>query len=168
MNDNDQVLDHLNKAEGYLMLGMHEDALHEATQAAEADAASFAAHLMQGVALIALERYADAAAPLGRASELEPDRPEPYIHLAYVHRRTVSLDKAIETITRAVELKPDMPLANYNLACYYALKGDADEALRYLSRAVNIAPQYREAARTDEDFASLHANERFRRLVEME
>ncbi|MBN1918821.1 MAG: hypothetical protein JW889_13025 [Verrucomicrobia bacterium] len=168
MSDSDQVQDHLNKAEGYLMLGMHEDALHEATQAAEADGASYAARLMQGVALIALERHADAGEPLAQAAAIEPDRPDAYIHLAYVHRRTVSLDKAIETISKAVELQPDMPLANYNLACYYALNDNADEALRYLSRAVNIAPQYREAARQDEDFDSLHTNDRFRRLVEME
>lgn len=168
MSDNDQVQDHLNKAEGYLMLGMHEDALYEATQAAEADAASYVARLMQGIALIALDRNEAAGEVLTQAAGLEPDRPEAYIHLAYVHRRIVSLDKAIETITRAVELKPDMPLANYNLACYYALNNNPDEALRYLSRAVNIAPQYREAARQDEDFESLHPNERFRRLVEME
>jgi len=168
MSDSDQVQDHLNKAEGYLMLDMHEDALYEATQAVEADPASYGARLIQGVALIALDRFAAAAGPLSQAAEIEPGRPEAYIHLAYVHRRTVSLDKAIETIGKAVELKPDMPLANYNLACYYALNGDPDEALRYLSRAVNIAPQYREAARQDEDFNSLHTNDRFRRLVEME
>jgi Flp pilus assembly protein TadD len=168
MADNKVVNDHLNKAEGYLMLGMNEDALHEATAAHAIDADSYRANVLKGITLIALERYAEAGEALARAIALNPNEAEGYIHLAYVHRRTVSLDQAIETILKAVELEPQMPLASYNLACYYALKGETDDALRFLGRAINLAPNFREAARADEDFSSLHTNDRFRRLVEME
>jgi len=168
MHSKQRLADHINKAEGYLMLGMAEDALHEVEQALHIDVDSYAANYLRGIALIAQERYTDAAAPLKHAISVEPDRPEAYIHLAYVHRRTVSLDKAIETISRAVELKPDMALGNYNIACYYALKGDPEEALRYLRRAINIDGDLRQIARLDEDFDSLHINNDFRRLAEMQ
>jgi tetratricopeptide (TPR) repeat protein len=158
--------DHLNKAEGYLMLGLYEDALHEADAALGLDAASYAAHYLKGMALIPLERLPEAEAALSAAIELEPERAEAFVHLAYVHRRTLSLEKAIETILKAIAKKPDMPLANYNLACYYAVKGDAEEALRYLRRAVNIESHMREVARQDEDFDSLRTNADFRRIVE--
>jgi tetratricopeptide (TPR) repeat protein len=168
MSETSELQDHLSKAEGYLMLGMYEEALDEATQAIALDAASYAGNYLKGVALISLRRYGEAEAALSRAVALEPERAEAFVHLAYVHRRTVSLDKAVETISKAIELQPDMALANYNLACYYALKGEDEEALRYLGRAVNIAPHFREAARADEDFSALHGNSRFRRLVELE
>jgi len=161
------LLDHLNKAEGYLMLGLYEDALHEADAALGIDDASYTATYLKGMALIPLQRFPEAEAALGAAIELEPERGEAFVHLAYVHRRTVSLEKAIETIHKAIEKKPDMPLAIYNLACYYAVKGDAEEALRYLRRAVNIESQMREIAREDEDFASLQTNDEFRRIVQM-
>ena len=116
----------------------------------------------------ALKRFDEAGTPLEKAIAVEPERPEPFVHLAYVHRRTVSLDKAIETMNRALELKPDMPLANYNLACYYAVNGAPDDALRYLRRAVNMDGDFRQIAREDEDFQSLHTNPGFRRLAEMQ
>ena len=160
--------DHVNKAEGYLTLGMYEDALGEASAALEIEPASYTANSLRGIAMISLERFDEARPALLEAIATEPERPETYIHLAYVDRRTVSLDKAIETIHKAIELKPDMPIANYNLACYCAVKGETDDALRYLGRAINIAPHFRETARADDDFESLRTNDRFRRLTEME
>jgi tetratricopeptide (TPR) repeat protein len=168
MADESLVEDHLSKAEGYLMLGLHEDALSEAVAAFSLDPESYDANLTYGVVLIALERFDEADTALTKTIELDPDRPLAYVHLAYVHRRTISLDKAIETISLALERQPGMALANYNLACYYALKGDTEEALRFLGRAINLAPDFREAARTDEDFASLQTNDRFRRIVDLE
>ncbi len=168
MADESLVEDHVSKAEGYLMLGLHEDALSEAAAALGIDPASYDANLTHGLALISLERFDEAEAALAKAIEINPDGAVAYVHLAYVHRRTVSIPKAIETISMAVERQPDMALANYNLACYFALVDETEEALRFLGRAVNLAPDFREAARTDEDFASLHTNDRFRRIVELE
>jgi len=168
MSNEKELQDHLSKAEGYLALGLHEDALTETTAAVELDPASYAAHYLHGLALISLGRLDEARAALMEAVALEPERPETFVHLAYVDRRNVSLDKAIETIHKAIELKPDLPLANYNLACYHAVKGEPDEALRYLRRAVNVEPHYREIARADEDFDSLRTTPDFRRLVEMD
>ena len=168
MSNAKELQDHLNKAEGYLALSLHEDALAEAAAAVELDPASYPARFLRGIACISLDRLDEARASLMEAVGLEPDRPETYVHLAYIDRRTVSLDAAIETIHKALELKPGMPLSNYNLACYLAVKGDPDEALLYLRRAVNVAPHFREIARADEDFDTLRPNPDFRRLVEMD
>lgn len=59
----------------------------------------------------------------------------------------------------------DHPALRYNLACVEALDGDADAALAELERAIEGSDRYREHARLDEDFASLHADERFHALV---
>jgi tetratricopeptide (TPR) repeat protein len=60
---------------------------------------------------------------------------------------------------------PGNGLALYNVACMEALLGKTESALAHLGEAIEASPRLRETARTDEDFASLRANERFERLL---
>jgi mannose-6-phosphate isomerase-like protein (cupin superfamily) len=55
----------------------------------------------------------------------------------------------------------DAPVMHYQLACVEALAGNRDRALDELEIAVNGNERYREAARTDEDFASIRDDPRF-------
>jgi quercetin dioxygenase-like cupin family protein len=52
----------------------------------------------------------------------------------------------------------------YNLACAEALLGERDAALDHLARAVELNPPFAEAARQDEDFASVRDDPRFARI----
>jgi mannose-6-phosphate isomerase-like protein (cupin superfamily) len=55
----------------------------------------------------------------------------------------------------------DAPVMHYQLACVEALAGNRDRALDELDIAVDGNERYREAARTDEDFASIRDDSRF-------
>jgi mannose-6-phosphate isomerase-like protein (cupin superfamily) len=55
----------------------------------------------------------------------------------------------------------DAPVMHYQLACVEALAGNRDRALDELRIAVDGNERYREAARTDEDFASIRDDSRF-------
>jgi hypothetical protein len=55
----------------------------------------------------------------------------------------------------------DAPVMHYQLACVEALAGNRERALDELRIAVDGNERYREAARTDEDFASIRDDPRF-------
>jgi hypothetical protein len=63
-----------------------------------------------------------------------------------------------------VEAHPQLAGPLYNLACSEALLGEADAALEHLARAVELHPPFAEAAREDDDFASLREDPRFARI----
>jgi len=51
------------------------------------------------------------------------------------------------------------------LACLFSLWEKADEALDYLEKAIVGDEEYREKARTDEDFDNIREDARFKKLV---
>ena len=55
----------------------------------------------------------------------------------------------------------DAPVMHYQLACVEALAGNRERALDELRVAVDGNERYREAARTDDDFASIRDDPRF-------
>jgi tetratricopeptide (TPR) repeat protein len=63
-----------------------------------------------------------------------------------------------------VEANPQSAGSLYNLACAEALLGERDAALDHLARAVELNPPFAEAARADDDFASLREDSRFARI----
>ena len=65
-----------------------------------------------------------------------------------------------------VAANPQLAGPLYNLACAEALLGETDAALDHLARAVELHPPFAEAARGDDDFASLRADPRFARIGE--
>jgi tetratricopeptide (TPR) repeat protein len=60
-----------------------------------------------------------------------------------------------------VEANPQSAGSIYNLACAEAMLGERDAALEHLARAVELHPPFAEAARQDEDFASIRDDPRF-------
>jgi tetratricopeptide (TPR) repeat protein len=60
-----------------------------------------------------------------------------------------------------VEANPQSAGSLYNLACAEALLGETDGALEHLARAVELHPPFAEAAREDDDFASIRDDPRF-------
>jgi hypothetical protein len=75
--------------------------------------------------------------------------------------------QARRLLEELIELEPDSVYASYNLACLYALEGDEAKALHMLEQAIELGFTELSFARQDPDLASLHAHERFRRIVEM-
>ena len=69
-------------------------------------------------------------------------------------------DEARDILEASLQEK-DAPVLHYQLACVEALAGNRDRALDELGVAVAAHERYREAARTDEDLASIRGDPRF-------
>lgn len=164
MNDN-AVKRHLDHAEGYAALRMYDDALAEVAPVLACRPDHKDALYLRGLIQLEQRNLVDSEAAFRRLVELDPEQAHVYVHLAYIHRRTVSLERAVETISRALALKPSMPIALYNLACYRAVQGDTSESLRLLAQAVQQSKKYRDLARNDPDFDSLRGNVEFHTLL---
>ena len=68
---------------------------------------------------------------------------------------------------RLARLRPDDSGVLYNIACSFALVGRGDDALLALSRAVKNGYRNHRHMAKDEDLASLHEDERFKRLLRL-
>jgi hypothetical protein len=74
--------------------------------------------------------------------------------------------EAAQTVREALAANPDHPGLHYNLACFSVLAGDtSDETLEHLRRSVELFPPFREQAPTDDDFASIREDPRFKEAL---
>jgi tetratricopeptide (TPR) repeat protein len=60
---------------------------------------------------------------------------------------------------------PGNGLALYNLSCCESLLGSSDDALEHLSQALAAAPSLKKNAQSDDDFAAIREDARFRQLI---
>ena len=121
---------------------------------------------LQGEALRALERYADAIVPLRKVAELEPENVQVLLALGWCHKRTGRIDLAIEALETALAADNDEPLIRYNLACYHSVAGDKRHALAYLEQALALDPEYRLLIDHEPDFDPLRGDPEFQAICE--
>jgi tetratricopeptide (TPR) repeat protein len=100
-----------------------------------------------------------------QALALTPNEPGVALNAGYVRHRLGDLNEAITLYQRALRGPDTQALANYNLSGALARTGQSRLALDHLKQAITISPQYKETARTEDDFASIRDNEEFKRLV---
>jgi len=73
---------------------------------------------------------------------------------------------ALKEVRTALEHMPDHAGLNYNYACFATLAGDTgDDTFAHLRRAVELRPQFRDDARTDDDFAAVWDDPRFEQAL---
>jgi tetratricopeptide (TPR) repeat protein len=166
------------QAEGYLELGLPQQALDVLGRLGDADGASGAGGAggagnadvrtlyLRGEALRSLERYADAIVPLGKVAELEPENVQVLLALGWCHKRTGHIDRAIEALETALAADNDEPLIRYNLACYHSVAGDKRRALTYLEQALALDPNYRLLVEHEPDFDPLRGDPEFQTICE--
>ncbi|MBI1348292.1 hypothetical protein GC163_18615 [bacterium] len=157
----------LERAEGYLMLGMAEQALKELRSIADPTADAYTYHHHRADAFRLLERYAESLDEFQTCQMLQPDEVDVFMGLAWCYKRLGQLAHAIATTHDAVQAHPDEPVLLYNLACYYALSGQKSQALSWLGRALRKAPQLRELIDDETDFNPIRESAEFRKLLEL-
>ena len=86
-----------------------------------------------------------------------------YVFAAMPHIEAGDLEKAERVMKEGLEEKPGDPAMLYNLACLEARAGKPDAALDHLVAATEANERFRNAAQTDEDFASIRDDPRFPR-----
>lgn len=155
------------QAEGYLELGMPQQALETLARLREPRGLRPRALFLQGEALRCLCRYAEALVPLCRASQAEPANVQIWLALGWCYKRTARLDLAIHSLERALEAAPSDALIHYNLACYHSLAGNKRRALSYLAQAFALDPEYRGLVDSEPDFDPLRADPDFQALTRL-
>ncbi len=124
------------------------------------------AHLQLGMCLLHQGRSDEALDALERAVVLEPGNAMAHNLLGVIMGQKGQLERGIKELKQAIALDPSSALAHYNLACLYALQGNRDEGIKWLEKALAKGYGPLDKVLHDPDLRSLHADERFRRLVE--
>jgi tetratricopeptide (TPR) repeat protein len=160
-----EVQKHIEYASGYLDLKMYQDAGREADEALALAPNSAQAIAIKSAVLWQSNRLKEAEPFVARLAELNPRDSAMWINLAYIRRRTQSLDAAVDTLQRAFDANPQDALAHYNMACYRAVQHRQVEALELLKNAVHLDPKLRAIARSEQDFEQLRDTPTFQKLV---
>ena len=160
-----EVQKHIEYASGYLDLKMFDDALHEADLAL-----ALAPHNLQSLAIKSAilweqNRLTEAEPFMAELAAMNPRNTGLWINLAYIRRRTQSVEEAAATLQQVFTANPRDALANFNLACYRAVQNRPSEALELLRNALDLDPKLRMLAKAEEDFKSIRALPEFQKLI---
>jgi len=162
---NEDVQKHLEYASGYLDLKLLEDALRETDMVLALEPHNPHAVAMKSAILWFQNRLREAEPFVAELAEMNPRDPGIWINLAYIRRRTQSLDAAVETLRHAFDANPKDPLAHFNMACYRAAQSREDEAIGLLRDALRLDPKLRDLARSEPDLAALRHRPDFREIT---
>jgi tetratricopeptide (TPR) repeat protein len=101
----------------------------------------------------------------GRRGEAWRPTPGEAMQEFFPHYEAKDYEAALRIAEDVLEEYPGNGLAFFNVACMESLLGRGDEAVAHLRNALEAAPELIEQARTDDDFAPLRDDSRFRELV---
>jgi predicted Zn-dependent protease len=142
-------------AQGYLELGMVEEALSElacvTTEShSDPDLIELRLHiLMQG------KRWSEALGAAEELLRLSPQAVPAYIHGAFVLHELGRTSEARDLLLKGPPLLRKDPTFHYNIGCYEAVLGNHDSALRSLRESFSLDETYRDFAQRDPDLAAI-------------
>ena len=143
--------------EGYLALGLIDEAEAQLDALTPGEASTFGAILLRLGVLQARGRWAELRDVASEAICRGLDDPPAWIAWACAARRVDSLATATAVLREAEKQHPKEPTIQFNLGCYAALSGDIAEARRRVARAVALDPAFSQLAVTDPDLAALRS-----------
>ena len=156
---------HLQHASGYLDLKMYEDALRETDAVLAIDPQHPQGSAMKAAILWHTNRLKEAEPYVTFLAERNPKEAGIWVNLAYIRRRTHSLEAAVDTLQHALEADPKDALANFNMACYRAVQQRIPEALQLLKNALALDPKLKALAKKEDDFKTIRDLPEFKKLV---
>ena len=162
---NVEVQKHIQYASGYLDLKMFDEALREVDAALALEPNQPQAIAMKSAVLWHLNRLKEAEPFVAKLAEMNPRDSGIWINLAYIRRRTQSLDAAVDTLQHVFEINPRDPLAHFNMACYRAVQHHTQEAIELLRNAVHLDPKLKNLAKAEPDLSSLRSLPEFQKLI---
>lgn len=148
-------LNHLERAEDYIDLGMLREAnaeLEELTPEMRASPIVWSKRIRIYRGLKKWDLMASVAAAL---AEWDPKDPAHVLNMAFATRDAGSIECARAIPLCAAELHPQDGTVQFNLASYERNRGRLEEAKAHLRRATAIDARFRLMALDDPDFASL-------------
>ena len=160
-----EVQKHIEYASGYFELKMFEEALRETEAALALEPNQPQAIARKSAILWHQNRLNEAEPFVARLAEMNPRDSGIWINLAYIRRRTQSLDAAVATLQHAFTANPRDALAHFNMACYRAVQNRPEEALTLLQNALSLDPKLRDLAKAEPDFQTLRGMAAFQKLI---
>jgi tetratricopeptide (TPR) repeat protein len=145
----------LSAAQGYLELGMYEDAHRELNQLSP-EMLGRAEFLECRLFLyMQQKRWEEALGIAAKLRRTDPHIATGYIQAAFCLHEMGRTQEAKELLIGGPEGLRQNSLYHYNLACYEAVLGEPESALEYLKRSFLLQPDLREVARDDSDLKCL-------------
>lgn len=157
----------LQAAEGYLSLGMPDQALEALTQVADPGESAFDCHLLRGEALRAKLDHHRALDSFRLAHKLKPTSLDALMGMAWCFKRIDRIDQSIDAMRLAHQFHPEIPVVLYNLACYHSLSGQKEQALSWLGRALRMNCKLSKLIPAETDFDPLRDDPDFRHLLQL-
>ncbi len=157
----------LEAAEGYLTLGLPENALESLNCVRAPQTALFEFHYLKGQIRREQLRHYDALEEFDIAFSNNPDDVSLLMAMAWCYKRTNQLPRAITSMEMAQRIAPHDALIQYNLSCYLSLAGNTHDCLRWLGRALRLDRDFRSLIDAETDFDPVRDDKDFRRLLKM-
>jgi Tfp pilus assembly protein PilF len=146
---------HLERAQGYVALGMFLEANDELDVITPEVRHVPEVLVVRAAVYHGTGRWSAMAVVAARLVEFDPSEPGWFINLAYATRRAESLQSAHAILRRAEKLHPQNGGIQFNLACYEAQLDNIEAAKQHLARATKRDPKFRQLALDDSDLEPL-------------
>ena len=142
-------------AQGYLELGMVEEALAELSgvkslEAGDPDLVELRLHIMMHG-----ERWSEALVVAEELLRLNPSALPAYIHRAFALHELGRTADARDLLLRGPEILREDPTYHYNIGCYEAVLGNSESAKQSLERSFALDETYRDFAKKDPDLKAI-------------
>ena len=142
-------------AQGYLELGMVEEALSElasvpAGENADADLTELRLHI-----LVHGKRWDEALVAAEELLRISPQAVPGYIHGAFALHELGRTAQARDLLLKGPPLLRQNPTFHYNIGCYEAVLGNRESALQSLRESFALDETYRDFAQRDPDLEGI-------------
>lgn len=142
---------YINAAQGYLELGMADEALAELERVPAADRGHEDVAQLRVYILMRARRWPEALGACEALRSRHPDLSLGYIHGAFCLHELGRTAEAMALLQEGPASLLREPVYFYNLGCYHAVLGHPEEAQNYLQMSFNMDGKFREIARYDPD-----------------
>ena len=142
-------------ADGYLYLGLTDEALCEFEQVPQSEKELPEVLLARNRVLLHLRRWKEVERIAARGIEEHPERDEFTVQRAFALHKLRKGDAAMDVIMSAPDWIRRTGILHYNLACYEAQLGDLKIARQCINVAIQLNEAMRKNAKTDPDLQAL-------------
>jgi tetratricopeptide (TPR) repeat protein len=132
-------------AQLWSQMANYEHTVEVCHRAVQLDPNLLRAHYTAGLALLRLERSAEAEQEFRDELRLDPTNVDAQFHLAFSLLQQSKNEQAVDLWKKVVASQPDHAEANYELGKELRIEGKTGESLSYLEAAVRLKPQFEPA-----------------------
>lgn len=145
----------LHAADGYLYLGLAEEALEELGEVPDGEKNDSSVLLARVRVLLHLKQWQEAETLSSSGTAQHPDEEEFTVQRAFALHQLNQGDQAVEVLLAAPEWIRRTGILHYNLACYEARLGDISTARQCIRAAIQLNAAMKKNARLDPDLQNL-------------